>query len=124
MNRSTEKSFGILFFFVFIVIAFYPILDGEKIKFLFFIPAFIFLISAFLKPNLLKPLNLIWIKLGEMLGKIIAPIIMFLLFFLIVTPIGLIVRLFGKDLLKTKFTKENTYWIKREKNIGTMKKQF
>jgi len=124
MNRSTEKSFGILFFFVFIVIAFYPILDGEKIKFLFFVPAFIFLTSAFLKPNLLKPLNLIWIKLGEMLGKIIAPIIMFLLFFLIVTPIGLIVRLLGKDLLKTKFTKENTYWVKREKNIGTMKKQF
>jgi hypothetical protein len=124
MNRSTEKSFGVLFFLLFIIIGFYPILNGEKIKFLFFIPALIFLILAFLKPNLLKPLNLVWIKLGEILGRIIAPTIMFLLFFLILTPVGLIVRLFGKDLLKTKFTKENSYWIKRENKIGTMKKQF
>jgi hypothetical protein len=124
MNRSTEKSFGVLFFLLFIIIGFYPILNGEKIKFLFFIPALIFLILAFLKPNLLKPLNLAWIKLGEILGRIIAPTIMFLLFFLILTPVGLIVRLFGKDLLKTKFTKENSYWIKRENKIGTMKKQF
>ena len=124
MNRSTEKSFGVLFFLLFIIIGFYPILKDEKIKFLFFIPAFIFLILAFLKPNLLKPLNLVWIKLGEILGRIIAPTIMFLLFFLILTPVGLIVRLFGKDLLKTKFTKENSYWIKRKNKIGTMKKQF
>ena len=113
-----------MFFLLFIIIGFYPILNGEKIKFLFFIPALIFLILAFLKPNLLKPLNLAWIKLGEILGRIIAPTIMFLLFFLILTPVGLIVRLFGKDLLKTKFTKENSYWIKRENKIGTMKKQF
>ena len=79
---------------------------------------------AFIKPILLRPLNFAWIKLGEILGKVIAPIVMFFLFFLIVTPIGLLVRLFGKDLLKTKFSKDNSYWIKREKNIGTMKKQF
>lgn len=124
MNRSTEKSFGILFFFVFMIIAFYPILNSEKIRFLLFIPAFIFLILAYLKPNLLKPLNLAWVKLGEILGRVLAPIVMFLLFFIIVTPIGLLVRLFGKDLLKIKFTKDDSYWIKREKNIGTMKKQF
>jgi len=124
MNRSTEKSFGILFFIVFMIIAFYPILNSEKIKFLFFIPAFIFLILAYLKPNLLKPLNSAWVKIGEILGRVIAPIVMFLLFFIIVTPIGLLVRLFGKDLLKIKFTKDSSYWIKREKNIGTMKKQF
>jgi hypothetical protein len=124
MNRSTEKSFGILFFFVLMIIAFYPILNSEKIRFLLFIPAFIFLILAYLKPNLLKPLNLAWVKLGEILGRVLAPIVMFLLFFIIVTPIGLLVRLFGKDLLKIKFTKDDSYWIKREKNIGTMKKQF
>ena len=124
MNKSSEKSFGILFFVVFVIIAFYPILSNGQIRYLFLIPAIIFLTLAFLKPTLLKPFNSAWIKLGETLGKIIAPIVMFLLFFLIVTPMGLLVRMFGKDLLKIKFSKDNSYWIKREKNIGTMKKQF
>ena len=124
MNKNPEKKFGILFFFVFVIIAFYPLLSSGEIKLLFLIPALIFLVLAFIKPILLRPLNFAWIKLGEILGKVIAPIVMFFLFFLIVTPIGLLVRLFGKDLLKTKFSKDNSYWIKREKNIGTMKKQF
>jgi hypothetical protein len=124
MDKNTEKSFGILFFLVFVVISFYPILSGGQIRLLFLIPAIIFLILAFLKPVVLRPLNIAWIKLGEILGRVIAPIVMFLLFFLILTPIGLLVRLFGKDLLKIKFSKNNSYWIKREKNIGTMKKQF
>ena len=124
MNTNQEKKFGILFFFVFTIIAFYPFLTDGKIRLFFFIPALIFLTLAFLKPSLLKPLNSAWIKLGEILGRVIAPIVMFLLFFIIVTPIGLLVRMFGKDLLKIKFTKDSSYWIKREKNIGTMKKQF
>ena len=124
MNKNPEKKFGILFFFVFAIIAFYPLLSSGEIKLLFLIPALIFLVLAFIKPILLRPLNFAWIKLGEILGKVIAPIVMFFLFFLIVTPIGLLVRFFGKDLLKTKFSKDNSYWIKREKNIGTMKKQF
>jgi len=124
MNKNPEKKFGILFFFVFAIIAFYPLLSSGEIKLLFLIPALIFLVLAFIKPILLRPLNFAWIKLGEILGKVIAPMVMFFLFFFIVTPIGLLVRLFGKDLLKTKFSKDNSYWIKREKNIGTMKKQF
>ena len=124
MNANPEKKFGILFFFVFAIIAFYPFLTGAQINFFFFIPALVFLTLAFLNPSLLKPLNSAWIKLGEILGRVIAPIVMFLLFFIIVTPIGLLVRFFGKDLLKIKFTKVGSYWIKREKNIGTMKKQF
>jgi hypothetical protein len=124
MNANPEKKFGILFFFVFVIIAFYPFLTGAKIRFFFFIPALVFLTLAFLKPSLLKPLNSAWVKIGEILGRVIAPIVMFLLFFIIVTPIGLLVRFFGKDLLKIKFTKDGSYWIKREKNIGTMKKQF
>ena len=124
MNKNPEKKFGILFFFVFVIVAFYPLLSSGEIKLLFLIPALIFLVLAFIKPILLRPLNFAWIKLGEILGKVIAPMVMFFLFFFIVTPIGLLVRLFGKDLLKTKFSKDNSYWIKREKNIGTMKKQF
>ena len=77
-----------------------------------------------LNSNLLTPLNNGWIKFGEMLGRIIAPIVMSLIFFTILTPIGIIVKVFGKDLLKTKLSKAKSYWIVREKNIGSMKRQF
>ena len=74
--------------------------------------------------KLLTPLNLIWIKFGELLGKIISPIVMGVVYFIIITPIGFFVRLLGKDLLNIKFSKKDSYWIKREKNIGSMKRQF
>jgi hypothetical protein len=73
---------------------------------------------------LLNPLNNLWIKFGEILGKIIAPIVMMIIFFIVLTPLSFIVKLFGKDLLKIKFIKKNSYWINRKKNIGSMKKQF
>ena len=84
----------------------------------------IFLALAFFQPKLLKPLNYSWIKLGEVLGTIIAPLIMALVFFIILTPTSFIVRIMGKDLLRLKFSKKNTYWLKRSKNITTMDKQF
>ena len=65
-----------------------------------------------------------WVKFGKILGKIVAPIVMGVIYFIIITPIGLFLRLIGKDLLQTKFSKNNSYWIKREKNIGPMKRQF
>tara|TARA_A100001011_G_scaffold20063_1_gene20389 strand:+ start:310 stop:552 length:243 start_codon:yes stop_codon:yes gene_type:complete len=74
--------------------------------------------------KLLSPLNLIWIKFVTLIGKIIAPIVMAIIYFTILTPIGVCVRLFGKDLLNVKFSKKNSYWIKREKRIGSMRKQF
>ena len=78
-----------------------------------------------LNSNLLTPFNRAWIKLGEILGLIIAPVIMALVYFIFLTPISLIVRIFGKDLLDIKFNKKlETYWIKRKKEIGTMDKQF
>ena len=85
----------------------------------------IFLFLGLTKPSVLKPLNTGWIKLGEILGKIIAPIVMLLVFFIVITPIGLMLRLFGKDILGLKFSeKVKTYWITRDKNIGPMKRQF
>jgi hypothetical protein len=86
--------------------------------------SFIFLVLGLLNSKLLSPLNLVWVKFGELLGKIIAPIVMIIIYFVIITPIGLFMRLAGKDLLNTKFSKDNSYWIKREKNIGSMKRQF
>jgi len=124
MKKSSEKSFGIIFSIVFLVISIWPLLQGSPIRFWALFIALIFLALAFLKQKLLKPLNNAWIKFGETLGKIIAPIIMALIFFFILTPISLIVRMFGKDLLKLKMSNDNSYWIKREKNITTMDKQF
>ncbi len=124
MKKSSEKSFGILFSIVFFLIAIWFFLEDGKIIFWALALSFIFLFVAFLKKELLKPLNIAWIKLGEILGKIIAPLVMTLIFFFILTPLSFIIRIFGKDLLKLKFSKDNSYWIKREKNITTMDKQF
>ena len=86
--------------------------------------SFIFLVLGLLNSKLLNPLNLVWIKFGELLGRVIAPLVMAAIYFIIVTPIGLFMRLIGKDLLNTKFLKDKSYWIKREKNISSMKRQF
>jgi hypothetical protein len=125
MKKSSEKSFGILFSIVFLLISIWPLFLGEStIRFWAITVSFIFLILTFLKQELLKPLNIAWIKLGELLGRIIAPIIMALIYFFILTPLSFIIRIFGKDLLKIKFSKDNSYWIKREKNVTSMDKQF
>ncbi len=121
---SSNRSFGILFCIVFALIAVWPLFNAGQLR-LWPIPiSLIFLVLGLLNSRLLGPLNLAWIKFGELLGKIIAPIVMALIYFLIITPIGLFMRLIGKDLLNTKFSKDNSYWLKRQKNIGSMKRQF
>ena len=123
-NISSNRSFGILFCIVFAVIAAWPVMNQGQLR-IWPIPiSFIFLVLGLLNSKLLSPLNLAWIKFGELLGRIIAPIVMAIVYFLIITPIGLFMRLIGKDLLNTKFSKDNSYWIKRQKNIGPMKRQF
>lgn len=124
MEKSSEKTFGILFSIIFFIISMWPLFQGSDIRLWALFIAIIFLTLALLKQELLKPLNTTWIKLGETLGKIIAPIVMALIFFLILTPTSLIVRIFGKDPLKLKKSNDNTYWIKRKKNITTMDRQF
>ena len=124
-KKSSNKSFGILFFAVFLGFGLWPILDNNSPNIYLIITASIFLLLGLLNSKILSPLNSIWIKFGEHLGKIIAPIVMAIIYFAILTPISLIVRLFGKDLLGLKFTKQiKTYWIKRKKDLGSMDKQF
>ena len=124
-SQSSNKSFGLLFFVVFLIIGLWPLKNGESLNYYFIIASVVFLILGLLNSKLLSPLNKSWIKLGEILGIIIAPIVMALVYFVILTPISIIVRVFGKDLLGLKFLKEKeTYWIKRKKNLGSMKKQF
>tara|TARA_B100000989_G_C19183596_1_gene320610 strand:+ start:97 stop:477 length:381 start_codon:yes stop_codon:yes gene_type:complete len=124
-KKSSNKSFGILFFIVFLVFGLWPITNENSPNIYLIIISIIFLILGILDSKLLSPLNSLWIKFGELLGKIIAPIVMAIIYFFILTPISLTVRLFGKDLLGLKFTKPiKTYWIKRKKDLGSMNKQF
>ena len=124
-KKSSNRSFGILFFLVFLGFGLWPLTKEMGPNIYLIIISVVFLVLGLLNSKLLSPLNEIWIKFGEILGRIIAPLIMALVYFLILTPISLLVRAFGKDLLGLKYLKQqNSYWIKRKKEIGTMDKQF
>ena len=120
---GSNRSFGIVFFIVFLVISLYPLLHGENIRVWSLIISIIFLVLGLLNSKLLNPLNKIWFKFGLLLGKIISPIVMGIIFFLVVTPIALFMRLLKKDLLNLKFNKKNTYWIEKSGPKSKMKNQ-
>jgi|TARA_B100001093_G_C26503335_1_gene874278 hypothetical protein len=123
--KKSNRSFGLLFFIVFLTIALWPITKGADAYILLVLVSLVFLILGLINSKILTPLNEVWIKFGEILGVVIAPIIMALVYFIFLTPTSLIVRIFGKDLLGLKFNKkQDTYWIERKKKLGPMKKQF
>ena len=124
-SKENNRGFGLLFFVVFLIISLWPLLKSENPRIYFFPVAFLFLILGLINSKILTPLNKFWIKFGELLGRFIAPIVMAIVYFIILTPLSIIVRLLGKDLLKVKFSnKINSYWIKRIKDLGPMNKQF
>ena len=125
MNISSSKKFGILFFIFFLIIGLWPLLSSTEIRIWSVVIALVFLLISLIKPLLLEPLNRLWIKFGELLGGFVAPIVMSIVYFLLLTPISILVRIFKKDLLNLNFSKnKNTYWSKREKNVGPMNKQY
>ena len=121
---GSNKNFGIVFFVVFLLISFYPLINNESIRLWSLIVSLIFLVLAILNSNLLSPLNKIWFKFGIFLGKIISPIIMSIIFFLVVTPIAFIMRLLGKDVLNLKYSDHKSYWIEKTGPKSKMKNQF
>ncbi len=121
---KSNKSFGILFFVVFFLYGIWPTLNSNEIIIWSLLISVIFLALGLLNSKLLTPLSNLWIKFGELLGRIVSPIVMFFIYFFFLTPLAIVIRLFGKDLLKLKFTKSLSYWIKREKDVGSMKRQF
>ena len=122
---SSNRNFGLVFFVVFLIVALWPLKHDEDIRLWSLVLSIIFFILGILNSKLLTPLNKLWSKFGIFLGVIVSPIIMGIVYFLVVTPTGVLVRLLGKDLLKMDRTKStSTYWIKREKIDSTMKKQF
>ena len=124
IKLGSNKSFGIVFFVLFLLISLYPLINNENIRLWSLIISLIFLVLGILNSNLLSSLNQIWFKFGIFLGKIISPIIMGIIFFLVVTPIGLIMRLFGKDVLNLKYNDYKTYWIEKTGPKSKMKNQF
>ncbi len=123
-SKTNNRGFGLLFFFVFVVLSLWPIKNGQSLNLYYLIISIPFLVLGVINSKLLTPLNKSWIKFGEMLGRIIAPIVMALVYFIILTPISIIVRVAGKDLLQIKLSKVKSYWIKRKKDLGSMDKQF
>ena len=123
-NKSSNKSFGIVFFIVFLLIGIYPLLNQEDVRIWSLVISSIFLILGLLDSKILNPLNKIWFKFGILLGKIVSPLVMGIIFFLVVTPIGLLMRLLNKDLLNLKFNKNYSYWIDKTEQKSKMKNQF
>ena len=121
---SSNRSFGIVFFVVFLLIALYPLTYGGEIRIWSSIISLIFLVLGLLNSKILTPLNKLWFKFGIFLGKIVSPLIMGVIFFFVVTPIGLIMRLLGKDVLNLKYSENKSYWIEKDGPESKMKNQF
>ena len=128
MNKNTKlptnKNFGIVFFVVFLIIAFFPLINDGSLRIWSLIVSTIFLFLGLTNSKILTPLNKLWYKFGLVLGQLVSPLIMGLIFFFVVTPIGLIMRTLGKDLLNLKYNNQKSYWIEKTGPKSKMKKQF
>ena len=121
---GSNKSFGIVFFIVFLLIAIYPLINNGELRIWSLIIAIIFLILGLINSKVLTPLNKLWFKFGLLLGKVVSPLIMGIIFFLVVTPTALIMRIIGKDLLNLRFNNKKSYWIEKTGPKSKMKNQF
>ena len=121
---GSNRSFGIVFFVVFLLIGLYPLINADGIRIWSIIISLVFLILGLTNSKILNPLNKLWFKFGILLGKIISPLVMGIIFFLVVTPIGILMKLLNKDLLNLKFNNKDTYWIEKNEPKSKMKNQF
>ena len=124
IKLPSNRNFGIVFFIVFLIIALWPVLKQNEIRIWSLIISFIFFVLGLINSKLLTPLNKLWFKFGILLGNIIAPIIMGIVFFFVVTPTGLFMRFFRKDILKLKKNTSDSYWINKDDTNSSMKNQF
>ena len=121
---GSNRSFGIVFFTVFLLIATYPLINNGELRIWSLILSLVFLILGLLNSKILYPLNKIWFRIGLLLGRIVSPLVMIIIFFLVVTPISLLMRILDKDLLNLKFNKSKSYWIEKDEQKSKMKNQF
>ena len=121
---STNRSFGVVFFIFFLIVSLWPLINDGNVRLSFLVISITFLILGIINSKILTPLNKLWFKFGLFLGKIFSPIVMGVIFFFVVTPTGIIMRLIGKDLLNLKKNNSNTYWLEKKNENSTMKNQF
>tara|TARA_B100000780_G_scaffold266492_1_gene222757 strand:+ start:186 stop:575 length:390 start_codon:yes stop_codon:yes gene_type:complete len=121
---SSNRSFGIVFFIVFLIISIFPLLKDENIKTWSVVVSIVFLILGLLNSPILSPLNKIWFKFGILLGNLISPLVMGLIFFAVVTPTSFIMRALGKDILNLKKNNKKSYWVEKSSVKSKMKNQF
>ena len=122
---GTEKNFGLVFSIVFLIIAFYPLFQASKINIWALFISIFFLLFTFVYPSIFKIPNFLWFKFGLLLGKIITPIVLMIIYFFVITPTGIILRLFGKNILNMKIDKnQKSYWINRSSDLNSFKNQF
>ena len=121
---GSNRNFGIVFSIVFLLISLYPLLKSGDIRVWSLVVSFIFLILGIFNSKILSPFNKLWFKFGLLLGKFVSPLIMMIIFFFVVTPIGILMRLFRKDVLNLKFNNKETYWIEKNGPKSKMKNQF
>ena len=124
IKLPSNRNFGIVFFIVFLIIALWPVLKQNEIRIWSLIISFIFFVLGLINSKLLTPLNKLWFKFGILLGNIISPIVMGIVFFLVVTPTGLVMRIFRKDILKLKKNSRDSYWINKDNTNSSMRNQF
>ena len=124
IKLPSNRNFGIVFSIVFLLISLWPLLNQNDIRIWSLIISVIFLVLGLINSKLLLPLNKIWFKFGILLGNFIAPIVMGIVYFMVVTPTGLIMRLLGKDLLNLKKNNKDTYWIEKDNSNNDLKNQF
>ena len=121
---SSNRSFGVVFFVVFLLIALYPLINNGEVRLWSLITSIIFLVLGLLNSKFLNPFNKLWFKFGIILGKVFSPLIMGIIFFFVITPIALLMKVMKKDLLNLKFNSKKTYWIERTDSESSMKNQF
>ena len=121
---GSNRSFGIVFFVVFLLIGLYPILKGNDVRYWSLIVSLVFLILGIINSKILSPLNKLWFKFGIFLGRIVSPLVMGIIFFAVVTPIALIMKLLIKDVLNLKKNNKKSYWVETKNRISKMKNQF
>ena len=124
LKKSSNRSFGIVFFIVFLIFSLWPILKGNDLKIEFLFIALFFLLLGLINSSILTPLNILWIKFGFFLGNIVSPVVMGIIYFGLITPISFLLKIFNKDVLSLKKNTLKTYWKKRENEISNMRNQF
>lgn len=128
VKLGSDRQFGFVFAAVFAAIGLLPLLGGNSLRWWALALAVVFLAITLVHARLLRPFNRVWFRFGLLLHAIVSPVVMGLIFFVAVTPVGLAMRALGKDVLKLRFDADaSSYWIERSPPgpaPGSMKNQF